>query len=126
MLRTSLFATVLLLAGCTVNANFDFGHLPDPLEAGWQGEPVCEALEESPNLRVLMCTFPPGIGHERHFHPEHMGYVLDGSTMQITDSEGTRTVDIPAGTTWRSDGVAWHEVVNVGDTTGRYLIVEPK
>ncbi len=127
MSKTSaILATVLFLAGCTVNANWDFGDLPDPLEAGWQGDPVCEKLEESSDLRVLLCTFPPGVGHERHFHAKHMGYVLDGSTMEITDADGTRVVEIQSGTIWRSEGVAWHEVVNVGETTGRYLIIEPK
>ena len=29
-----------------------------------------------------------------------------------------------AGATWTSEGVDWHEVVNIGDTTTQYLIVE--
>ncbi len=45
--------------------------------------------------------------------------------MQITDAKGTRVVDLANHSTWESDGVAWHEVVNVGDTTSIYLIVEP-
>ena len=46
--------------------------------------------------------------------------------MQITDAGGTRTAEFADGLTWDSDGVEWHEVVNVGDTTSSYLIVEPK
>jgi len=30
------------------------------------------------------------------------------------------------GSSFTSPGVEWHEVVNVGDTTVVYLIVEPK
>lgn len=120
-------AACLFLAGCTVNASFDPGPgLPDPLEAGWDGEAVCEQLHDDAELRVLRCTFPPGSGHERHYHDAHFGYVLTGGRMQITDSEGTRTVDLPDDYSWESDGVDWHEVLNVGETTSVYLIVEPR
>lgn len=100
--------------------------LPDPLEAGWKGEKVCELLQETDEMRALRCTFPPGVGHERHFHSAHFGYILEGSKMQITDADGSETRDLNAGASWWSDGTAWHEVLNVGDTIGVYIIVEPK
>ncbi len=100
--------------------------LPDPLAAGWRGEPVCELLHEDAEQRVLNCVFPPGVGHERHYHPKHFGYALSGGTMQITDSNGTREVSLATGSSFSSDGVAWHEVLNVGETTVSYLIVEPR
>ena len=100
--------------------------LPDPLAAGWQGRPVCEKLHEDAHQRVLRCTFPPGVGHERHVHPRHFGYALSGGRMRITDAKGTRDVEIASGSNFASDGIAWHEVVNVGDTQVQYLIVEPR
>ena len=73
---------------------------------GWNGEPVCEVLQESDQVRALRCSFPPGVGHERHVHAPHFGYVLsDGAVMQITDDNGTRTTDpSTSGTSWWSDG----------------------
>lgn len=100
--------------------------LPDPLAAGWQGNPVCVLLKENARLRTLRCTFPPGGGHERHRHAAHWGYILSGSVMAITTSGGTVRRELKAGDTWWSDGIAWHEVRNVGETTGVYLIVESK
>lgn len=76
--------------------------------------------------RLLRCTFPPGTGHVRHFHGPHVGYALAGGRTRITDGAGTRQVDLPAGSTWTSEGLAWHEVLNVGETTTSYLIVEAK
>ena len=102
------------------------GDLPDPLEAGWQGALVCENLHEDDRQRVLRCTFPPGVGHERHYHPPHFGYALSGGRMRITDAKGTREVDLATDSNFASDGVAWHEGLNIGDTTVAYLIVEPK
>ena len=64
--------------------------LPDPLQAGWQGRSVCEKIHETAKMRILRCTFPPGVGHERHFHPKHFGYALSGGTMRVTDASGTR------------------------------------
>ncbi|MCX7549885.1 cupin domain-containing protein [Xanthomarina sp. F2636L] len=100
--------------------------LPDPLEAGWKGESVCEVLHEDPKIRVLKCTFPPGVGHEKHEHQPHFGYTLEGGTFQITDADGTETKEVKAGVSWSKDQVSTHEVVNVGNTTSVYLIVEYK
>ena len=115
---------VLLLSiviGCKNNPQ-----LPDPLEAGWEGEKVCEVLEENEHVRVLKCTFPPTVGHEKHFHPRHFGYTLKGGKMKIQDSEGVREVDIPTGYSFYNDFVEWHEVENIGDSTSVFLIIEPK
>lgn len=100
--------------------------LPGPLDAGWKGEKVCEPLFENGYVRAAKCTFLPGVGHERHYHPPHFGYIVEGGTMEITDRNGTRVQPTPTGATWWSDGVEWHETVNIGDTTTVYVIVEPK
>ncbi|MEY8848506.1 cupin domain-containing protein [Psychroserpens sp. XS_ASV72] len=100
--------------------------LPDPLEAGWNNEAVCEVLEENDQLRTLKCTFAPGVGHERHFHSAHFGYTLAGSKFRITDTTGTREVDVPTGYSFYNDFIEWHEVLNIGDSTAVFLIIEPK
>ncbi|MCZ6728019.1 MAG: hypothetical protein O7A98_11785, partial [Acidobacteria bacterium] len=82
--------------------------LPDPLAAGWQGHQVCERLHEDLRLRVLRCTFAPGVGHERHFHAPHFGYVIAGDRMRITDASGTREVDTSTGGSWTSGAISWH------------------
>ena len=100
--------------------------LPDPLEAGWKGNKVCEKLHEDEKQRVLRCTFPPGVGHEKHFHAPNVGYTILGGKMQITDASGSRIVEINTGDFHVSQGPEWHEVVNVGDTTLVYLLMEVK
>lgn len=100
--------------------------LPDPLEAGWQGESVCEILHEDSVIRVLKCTFPPGVGHEKHQHQPHFGYTLQGGTFKITDANETKTIAVKTGTSWSKNTISQHEVLNVGDSTAIYLIVEYK
>ncbi len=100
--------------------------LPDPLEAGWKGESVCEIVEESDKVRVLKCTFPPNVGHEKHYHDPHIGYTLEGGKFKISDIDGIREVNVPTGYTFRNDGRTEHEVLNVGETTAIFLIIEPK
>lgn len=117
----TLFAALTLAEGCATRPS-----LPDPLAAGWNGVPVCERLHGDRDHRILRCSFAPGVGHERHFHGRHFGYALSGGRMRITDSGGTREVELATGSTFSSDGVEWHEVVNIGETTVVYLIVEPK
>lgn len=100
--------------------------LPDPLEAGWNNNAVCEVLEDNEKVRTLKCTFPPGVGHERHYHKAHFGYTLAGGTFRIKDTTGTREVTIPTGYDFYNEKVDWHEVLNIGDSTAVFLIVEPK
>lgn len=119
-------AAIVIGGVCAARAPALTPALPDPLAAGWEGASVCELLHEDQAQRVLRCTFPPGVGHERHYHPPHFGYALTASTMRITDADGSREQSIPAGAHWVSDGIAWHEVLNIGATTGVYLVVEPK
>lgn len=117
---------ILLAAACSPKTESQSQNLPDPLEAGWKGESVCEVLQEDASIRMLKCVFPPGVGHERHFHSKHIGYTIAGAKMQITDSTGTRVLDVKSGGSFSSDGVTWHEVLNLGEITGEFLIIEYK
>ena len=119
--RLVALASLLLSSACATRPS-----LPDPLAAGWNGSPVCENLHEDAEQRILRCTFPPSVGHERHYHERHFGYALSGGRVRVTDANGTRDLHLETGSSFTSDGVAWHEVLNVGDTTIVYLIVEPK
>ncbi len=100
--------------------------LPDPLAAGWEGNSVCELLEENSEQRILKCTFDPGVGHDRHYHLPHFGYAVAGSTFRITDTTGTKEIKVKTGSYFNSKGTEWHEVLNVGDSTAVFLIIEPK
>jgi hypothetical protein len=122
---------VLILIGYLLFAKTSIGYaknlpLPDPLNAGWNGKPVCEHLFEDTEKRILRCTFPPGIGHERHFHVAHFGYAITGGSVRVTAENGVREIDLATGSSYTSQGVQWHEIVNIGKTTIRYLIVESK
>lgn len=117
----ALLLLLSVFAACATTSS-----LPDPLAAGWNGQPVCERLHENAKQRILRCTFAPNVGHERHFHAPHFGYTIAGGRMQITDENGARQVEVPTGSSFSSDGIDWHEVLNIGDTTSVYLIVEQK
>lgn len=104
----------------------DSKRLLDPLEAGWQGQAVCEVLKNNDNVRILKCTFDPGIGHEKHYHNPHFGYTLNGGKFRITDNSGTRDVDIPTGYNFSKDSITSHAVLNIGTTTAEFLIIEYK
>lgn len=101
--------------------------LPMALCAGWRGERVCEMLHEDAQVRVLRCTFPPGVGHEPHYHPPHFGYLLgEGGTMRITTASGVEDRALQAGSHFSNDTEVRHSALNVGRATIRYLIVEKK
>lgn len=98
--------------------------LPHAFNAGWQGEDTCELIFEDAAMRVARCVFPPGIGHEKHYHEPHFGYVLEGGTLRIEDSSGVREVSPQTGGSWSTSERTIHEAVNIGDSTTSYLIVE--
>jgi quercetin dioxygenase-like cupin family protein len=114
-----------LAAAVSMTAAAHAAELPHAFDAGWDGQKTCTVLFEDESVRVGRCVFPPGVGHEKHFHNPHFGYVLEGSTLRIIDDGGERTVTTEAGGTWSTDTVTVHEAVNIGATTTSYLIVEP-
>ena len=116
----------LFAAVCALSAWGAPGGLPDPLAAGWNGKPVCERLHEDATQLVMRCTFASGVGQERHSYDAYFGYTLSGGRMRIEDENGVREVDVPTGSSFTSQGVSWHEVLNVGDTSSVFLIVEAK
>lgn len=135
-LNTLFLSVIVLSFGCTSSiANDDLldeqssmveNQLPDPLAAGWAGEKVCAVVKENDKLRVLKCVFAPGVGHEKHYHNPHVGYTLVGGKFRLIDSKGTREVNVPIGSSFGSEQVTIHEVLNVGDTTAEFLIIEYK
>jgi len=122
--KTSLFIFIsftFFVFSCKTN-----NKLPDPLKAGWKGASVCQLIKENKSIRVLKCSFPPNVGHERHYHKPHFGYTLAGSKFRIKDTTGVKEVQVLTGTDFYSNGTEWHEVLNIGDSTAVFLIVEPK
>ena len=124
--RIAAALSALLVCACA-SASAQMAPLPMALCAGWQGERVCELMQEDVEIRVLRCTFPPGVGHEMHFHPPHFGYVLEGnSVMRITTANGVVDRPVRAGTSFTNDAEIQHAALNVGTETTRYLIIEKK
>jgi hypothetical protein len=127
--KTYPFLSFVLILLLLLSSHFVFADsqkLSDPFEAGWKGSKVCEKLSENKINRILRCTFPPGVGHERHFHVAHFGYALSGGTVRITDHKGTREVTLSTDSSYSSNGVEWHQIENIGETTVIYLIIENK
>lgn len=121
------FRSALLLCFiCSIVSCKTYTNLPDPLEAGWKNNKVCEVLVENKKVRTLKCVFPPGVGHEKHFHTAHFGYTVRGSRFKITDKTGTREINVTTGSNFYNEKIEWHNVLNTGDSTAIFLIVEPK
>ena len=118
--------SLVALSACA-SASAQVAPLPMALCAGWAGERVCDVMQEDAQIRVLRCTFPPGVGHEMHYHPPHFGYVLEGnSVMRITTATGVVDRPVRAGSSFSNDAEIQHAALNVGTETTRYLIVEKK
>jgi quercetin dioxygenase-like cupin family protein len=121
------FTAAAALLGACASAAAQMTPLPMALCAGWRGERVCELLQEDAQIRVLRCTFAPGVGHEMHYHPPHFGYVLEGdSVMRITTADGVVDRPVRAGGSFSNDRETVHEALNIGAETTTYLIVERK
>ncbi|WP_298760866.1 cupin domain-containing protein [uncultured Psychroserpens sp.] len=121
-IRSVTYLCILLLIVNCKNQN----SLPDPLEAGWNNKAVCEVLEDNVKTRILKCTFAPGVGHEKHYHNPHFGYTIAGSRFRIKDTTGTKEVNVPTGYSFSKNEISVHEVLNIGDSTAVFLIIEYK
>lgn|SRR5690606_21487793 len=121
---TMILATMAMMPAVLIADGTE--QLPHAFEAGWQGEKTCELLYETPEVRVAKCIFPPGVGHEKHYHNPHFGYVLQGGTMLITDASGEQRVMVETGSGFSTTERTVHQGLNVGDTTTAYIMVEPR
>ena len=83
-------------------------------------------LYEDDEIRTGTCTYPPGVGQDRHTHGPYYNYTISGGQLSVTSSSGTREVTINAGRGGNSSGVEWHELLNVGDTTIQFMFIEQK
>lgn len=125
--QPAAFLLLFALASLPVSLNAsDATDLPHAFDAGWEGQKTCELMYENETVRVARCIFPPGIGHEKHYHNPHFGYVLEGGTLNIKDAGGERTVTTETNGSWSTTERTVHEAVNIGDTTTSYVIVEPR
>ena len=115
----------VLMISCQDNKNINT-LLPDPLQAGWKGEKVCEVLEDNAKIRVLKCSFAPSVGHEQHQHVPHFGYTLAGSEFEITENNRSRQAEVPTGTYFAKDETTTHHIVNIGNRSAQFLIIEYK
>jgi quercetin dioxygenase-like cupin family protein len=100
--------------------------VPDALSVEWQGEKLCEKLSEDTQIRILRCSFPPGTMHLCHSHPSYVSYVLNGGQARVQDQNGTWEGEVRAGSYVDVPPVRWHEVINTGDTTLQFLLIERK
>ena len=79
--------------------------IPDPLEAGWNNQAVCELVKKNEKLRVLKCTFKSGECQNKHYHDTHFGYALSGSTFRIKDKNDVREIKLATGSHFDNEGV---------------------
>jgi len=124
-MRTLIVGSVVLMMSVFGSCTSE-NSLPDPLEAGWNNTAVCEVLVDNDKMRVLKCSFAPGVGHDKHYHPAHYAYAISGSRFRIEYKDGVREVDFSTGSNYYSEGVEWHKALNIGDSTAVVLIVENK
>ena len=87
---------------------------------------VYKKLMENQLVRVLEVRFKPGDKAETHWHPNHVIYVLEDGSIQITPRRGeTQKLDMKAGqVAWMDAG--HHEAVNKGKADMHALVIELK
>ncbi|MEP3427688.1 MAG: cupin domain-containing protein [Roseibium sp.] len=87
-----------------------------------------EIMIDDDRVRVTRFDFPPGA--ETGWHRHNYDYVITAvtdCTMLLAEPNGqVRTVTVPAGTAYRRDEGAEHNVINDGDTPMSFVEVELK
>ncbi len=84
-------------------------------------------LLENEFVRVVEYSLPPGARDNPHTHPPKYMYVLEGGRLQIApEGEAPFVSEETAGHGNWSPSRALHTAENVGETTVRILLVEPK
>jgi len=87
---------------------------------------VYKVVFENEHARVLDVTLEPGGSTEMHSHPGTLIYALSSGKVEFTAPSGEVTeLEVPTGASIWMDATD-HATNNVGDTTVRALLFEPK
>ena len=85
-----------------------------------------KVLLDDSHVRVIEGSLKPGEKTTMHHHPDHMIYFINGGTVRFTMQAGsTKEMTTKAGEAKWNEAVD-HQTENIGNTTVKYLIVEPK
>ena len=96
---------------------------PDPAKVAPH---VYKKIMENEFVRLLDVRFKPGDSTVKHWHPNHIAYVLEGGSIEITPNDG-KAMKIPmkAGeAVWMDSG--HHHATNTGDSDIHALVIELK
>jgi len=95
---------------------FDWGKLQ------WLSEPKVTGADK---FVLAVVTIEPGEGHLRHNHPdmEEILYVIEGEGTQMVDINGEQRRKVQAGDLIHLPPGVFHETVNTGTTTLKFLVV---
>ena len=87
---------------------------------------VYKLVMENDRVRVFDVTFKPGQRAEMHAHPDHVVYVLDDATIELTGPDGkSQQVSLKAGQVIFLKAGS-HAAENVGKKPAHNLVVELK
>jgi quercetin dioxygenase-like cupin family protein len=96
---------------------------PDPAKVAGD---VYKLVMENDRVRVFDVRFKPGQKAVMHEHPNHVVYVIDDYTLDLSGPDGKKQeIKLKAGQAfWMEAGP--HAAVNIGKTAGHALVVELK
>ena len=85
-----------------------------------------KVLFENERVRLLEVSMEPGSSTEMHSHPDNLVYIVSEGKYAFTDASGERAeFDVSPGAVFWMEATD-HATDNVGDTTIRALMFEPK
>ena len=85
-----------------------------------------KVLFENEQVRLLEVNMEPGSRTEMHSHPDNLVYILSDGKYAFTDASGEKAeFDVSAGAVFWMEATD-HATDNIGDTTIRALMFEPK
>ena len=88
---------------------------------------IFAVILENEQVRVVEYVLEPGQRDQWHTHPPKVSYVLAGGSLRIRTEDGNSfIVEETSGTASWMNSLGRHYAENVGKTSVRILLVEPK
>ena len=126
MIQTFLLILIGLILGLTASLFLPEKHLPSIGELDELPKPFYTVLCENDHVRIVEHSMQPGDSEPMHTHPEMLAYIMEGSKLVVTESDGTANeVELTKGEFQQLPN--WtHSIKNIGDTPLHTLLVELK
>ena len=125
-MKSTLLVLIGIAVGVTAMAIYTKNLASSSGQLGHLPEPYYKVLWENGDIRVVEHRMKPGESEPKHSHPDMLAYIIENSSLRITEGDGTVHDEKLTRGDFQKLPPWTHSIKNTGDTELHTLLIELK